>query len=459
MNKRINILFSSFPDYSGNPKALYEYIISNYNNNVNTFWVFYSEDIIEILEQHNKKINFVLYKSQEYNDLIHKIDIIFDTNGFLISEKKDHQIYVNLWHGASPKKKGYLLNKENFAPQDETYYKNMHLNTDYVIVPSEFSRLVFSSVFDINIQRVIPLGYCRDDYISNSNGKKILKDYFNIDVENYTKVLCYLPTFRVGCNRKDSYDFWENNLLDLEKYDENELYKFLEDNNYLLLIKKHPAEESKLTIPNSKNIIILEENKLTSNLISIYEILNAVDLLIADYSSVYVEYLLLTRPVAFLHKNLDDYNKNRGIILNNIDFWSPGPQINTIDLFKKEISQLIQDKNYYLKERVNFRKIMFDNNYNNICKKTFDFFFNANNFSLKCEPFYTDEKKLLKSKNSLENNLKSLKDRNQFLETQNEELSRNILDLKTELKIIYDSKSWKAVSSFQKLKRIIKRRK
>lgn len=459
MKSKVNVLFSSFPDFSGNPKALYEYMFKNYGNDFNLFWVFYSKAIVDTLNTYNKKINFVLYKSKEYNALIKKIDIIFDTNGFLITEKSENQVYVNLWHGASPKKKGYLLSKENFAPQDNAYYKSMHLYADYVVVPSEFSRLVFSSVFDINAQRVIPLGYCRDDYLSTSNGKQLLKDLFNIDVANYNKVLCYLPTFRVGCNRNDSYDFWENNLLDLDKYDEKELYNFLKDNNYLLLIKKHPSEESKIKISNSENVIVLDEDQLTKNLISVYEILNAVDLLIADYSSVYVEYLLLTRPVAFLHRNLSDYTQNRGIILNNINFWSPGPQINTIDSFKKDVSKLLENPNYYLKERLNFKKIMFDDNSENICKKTFDFFFNNDSFSLNCKPFYTDEKKLIEDFRSLKTEKESLENEIQTLKFQNSQLNENTLAFKTELEIIYNSRSWKAVNTFQKIKKLIKRRK
>ena len=44
MPNKINILFSSFPDFSGNPKALYEYIAKNYSEKFELIWVIYNED-------------------------------------------------------------------------------------------------------------------------------------------------------------------------------------------------------------------------------------------------------------------------------------------------------------------------------------------------------------------------------------------------------------------------------
>lgn len=62
MQEKINILFSSYPDFSGNPKALYEYIKNNFSNKFNLFWVIYSEDFKEIFQ--NLNINFVFLKVQ-----------------------------------------------------------------------------------------------------------------------------------------------------------------------------------------------------------------------------------------------------------------------------------------------------------------------------------------------------------------------------------------------------------
>ena len=100
MSNRANILFSSFPDFSGNPKAFYEFLNKKYKDKFNLTWVIYNDNILPILKENG--INCVLFKSNEYIDLINKINIIFDTHGALFSEKKINQIYINQWHEFCP---------------------------------------------------------------------------------------------------------------------------------------------------------------------------------------------------------------------------------------------------------------------------------------------------------------------------------------------------------------------
>ena len=47
-----------------------------------------------------------------------------------------------------------------------------------------------------------------------------------------------------------------------------------------------------------------------------YETLNAADLLITDYSSVYFDYLLLDRPLIFVPVDLEEYIETRGYFWN-----------------------------------------------------------------------------------------------------------------------------------------------
>ena len=62
-------------------------------------------------------------------------------------EKKQNQIYINHWHGFWSKKIGYLLYAPNLAPQDIEYFYKSQNKTDFIIVPSEFAQLTFSSIF------------------------------------------------------------------------------------------------------------------------------------------------------------------------------------------------------------------------------------------------------------------------------------------------------------------------
>lgn len=462
MQEKINILFSSYPDFSGNPKSLYEYIKNNYPNKFNLFWVIYSDEFKEILS--NLNINFVFFKSQEYEKLICNIDLIFDTNGFLLSEKKENQIYVNLWHGSSPKKKGYLLPKENFAEQDYEYYKLAQRKTDFLIVPSEFSKLIFSSVFNINAQKVLPLGYPRDEYLINSNGLANLQKFTDLDLKKFNKIIFYLPTFRSGCNRSDSNNIFENNLLNIEHYDEEDLKHFLEENNFLLVVKKHPAELNNFNDINSSNIIILSEDSMNQQTITIYELLNAADLLIADYSSVYVEYLSLERPVLFFHQDIDSYTKNRGLILQESNLWFPGPKVLNFKDFTYNILELLNNPNFYRKERSEFRNLMFNKNISHISKDIFEYLFDTTTLSLKYKPSLALEEQLENEVSNLNNEISKLKSEMTIKASKHQEELNNLMQekdkiiednniLRNELSTIYHSRSWKFFRIFQRIKK------
>lgn len=447
MQDKVNILFSSFPDFSGNPKALYEYILKTYPDKFNLYWVTYNKTAQENLE--SKNINCMLFKSAKYEDIISKIDVIFDTNGELLTEKRDNQLYINMWHGSSPKKKGYLLPKENFAEQDEEYYKQARRKTDFLLVPSEFSKLIFSSVFNMNPQRVLPLGYPRDEYLLKSDGMANLQKLTEVNLKKFNKIIFYLPTFRKGCNRKDSENIFENNILNIESYNETELLDFLEKNNFLLVVKKHPAELNNFNKINSPNVVLLDEEKMKKEDITIYEILNSADLLIADYSSVFVEFLILEKPVLFLHKDIKEYTKNRGLILQETNIWFPGPKVLKINEITQESIKLLSNTDYYKKERKDFRNIMFNKDISNISKDIFEYFFNLDNFKLKHSPFIGIEEQQAKEILILEENIKKLenqeKEKNAVLEENRK--------LREEIEMIYNSRSWKLFRIVQRIKK------
>jgi len=92
--------------------------------------------------------------------------------------------------------------------------------------------------------------------------------------------------------------------------------------------------------------------------IDLYEVINAADLLITDYSSVYFDYLLLDRPIIFTPLDLEQYKKNRGFLAEPYDFWAPGPKCINYNELKNEISKCFRNKKYYEKERKTIKKIV-----------------------------------------------------------------------------------------------------
>ena len=75
--KKLNITFCSFPDFSGNAKALYEYMVKTYKDNMNYTWVVYNKKTVDKLK--SKGINSVLMDTDEFKKYIPKTNVFFIT--------------------------------------------------------------------------------------------------------------------------------------------------------------------------------------------------------------------------------------------------------------------------------------------------------------------------------------------------------------------------------------------
>lgn len=83
----------------------------------------------------------------------------------------------------------------------------------------------------------------------------------------------------------------------------------------------------------------------------LYEYLNAADVLITDYSSVYFDYLLLDRPILFTDSDAGCYGENRGFISEPVDFWRPGPVVHTFDRLIGELEGAVKGQDTYQETR------------------------------------------------------------------------------------------------------------
>lgn len=425
MNK-VKILFYSSPNYSGHAKALYNYINNNYKNKFNLYWVIDKDD--DYLRLKNE-LNCLKYNSSTFNKEFKKMNVIFTTHGQLINETSDKQIYVNLWHGIGPKKTGYLLEEKNLAPQDKDFLFNLRRTTDYIICPSYFWQMVYSEKFKTSANRILPIGYPKLDEIVYSNGTENLNKILNIDVKKYNKIIFYTPTFKKGLGRKDE-NANKSNIFDLKEYNEYILLNYLINNNYLLLIKYHPSEETKFKRVEHNNVKYITESMLKKYNFNVNNILNGTDILITDYSSLGVEYTILDKPVIYLDNNIDEYKKNRGIVFDSGKFW--------MEKKASDIEELIKVISACKKKEISNNKAYY---YGDLkdggCANIVNYFFDKSFKLRKTITPYNDEYDELINEY---NKLKQANEKNELI----------IKDLQTELNLILNSKSWKILEKIRK---------
>lgn len=334
------ICFESSPDYSDNSWVLFNYMIDHgYNKKYKLYWI--ADRHNETIEKFNN-VQVVLRKNYtEAVKLLYKSKFVFYTHGMtgLIRIKEDQTI-VNLWHGCGYKasRTRDLHGKLNI----KRLFMSSRLVFDYVLVPGTAFIKTKSEFFHCDESKVIPIGYPRYDLLHSStiNWDKV-KEIWTINDE---KIVMWLPTYR----KTGDSTYGENNMenqywLPLLRSDDDlkTINQYCEENNIILIIKKHRLQSIFFKEGEFGHIRFLDDDDLNAVGIQLYEVFQYTDALISDYSSVAIDYLLLDKPLAFTLDDYDEYAAKRGFVFDNAKDYMPGYHIYKIQemkLFFKDIN-------------------------------------------------------------------------------------------------------------------------
>lgn len=268
--------------------------------------------------------------------------VVVTTHGPII--KFRNTISIELWHGFPLKAMG-LLDK-GLSSQQKRKGSDIFELIDYFISYSNLFNTLMNACVGIVGDKYVITGAPRNDFLFRANGIQNIKKIFpNIPAG---KIIFYLPTFRKGYHKEAEGSFEPLSILN--EFDLKKLNEFLEANKLVLLMKLHPNEESILQLMDvelSERILILKNKELEKNCLDLYELLNAADLLVTDYSSVYFDFLLLDKPILFFAPDIKEYERNRGLLLTPYEFWTPGPKVTDQKGFEREVLKLLSDRKYY----------------------------------------------------------------------------------------------------------------
>ena len=442
--RKTNVTFCSFPDYSGHAKRLFEYMNSGKNDNMNLVWIVSNKDNYKSLKE--KGIKSYILGSDAYFKYMKKSDIVFSTHANITGEKRKGSLYVELWHGIGLKPVGFLAKK--ISDSDYSWYDSISRKIDYMIVPTEFWKVIFSSIFHINPTQVLPLGYPKFDYIKNSKGESNLSK-LGIKKSKYKKVLFYLPTFKKGCSREDS-KINGDNILNLEPYEEKKLYNYLEKNNYLLCIKYHPSEENIINTKNHKNIFYITEQLLNENDLTISEIMNVADIMITDFSSVALEYGFLKKTVIFTDYKSEEYMKNRGVFFDSLDFWTNGERVRRIEDLFNSINSFIDNP----QTNPNY-ELYYGNVKDGGCDKIYRYFFKNGVLKSDIKRYPDDIEELNNEIETYKNEIDKLnlyyKNRISDITKELNNLNQKNLHLEDRIERMTQTKGWKLLEKYRNL--------
>jgi len=247
-----------------------------------------------------------------------------------ITKRCKNRIIINLWHGVAFK------TIENLMPDiSETKQKQIETNAklyDIIIASSEADKQTNMSAFMIGEEKVKITGLPRYDLLKESyplddfltKQKKKLIAY----KQNKTLIL-YAPTFR------------EHNISAIEQITNEEwdmLTATLANNNAIMGIRPHSYDTAIPTyIDNNEHFFWLPHSTFTeTNLI-----LQQTDILLVDFSSIWIDYLLLHRPIVGFAKDFQHYLDNERGFVYDYQKTFPGDFTSSINTLTIKLEELL----------------------------------------------------------------------------------------------------------------------
>ena len=261
--------------------------------------------------------------------------------------KKNHKKIVQVWHG-TPIKNIVRYEKKHLNASERSALRKEADSYDLFVVGSDIEKHYISSAFLLDNQKILVSGLPRNDLLLSAQDMST-EDAF-LQTLQAKKVILYAPTFR---------DTGEMHFFPFDDFDLDGLEHFLVQKGAILMVRPHPNDKENIlrleTLQkHSADSIILADSSMVSD---INLLLPAVDVVITDYSSIYIDLLLKDIPPIFLPYDYEAYERHRGLAYD-YELVTPGPKVFEQKTFIQAMDDALKGAPRY-KERRAFVKRMF----------------------------------------------------------------------------------------------------
>ena len=311
-----------------------------------------------IEKQYNKEYRIVLSAKGECPSYPSNVKCISNAKAIIGFFRAGHVIYsfgklpiypsknqtvIQTWHGTP------------FKGFDETMKKSGGRKAffTYALASSEFIRPIVARLFSCDETNVAICGQPRTDVMFET------RDSYHLGVEGQ-RIILWTPTFRqskvLGYNDTEG----KGTLVPLfDKKELEELEKQLSDLDIALIIKLHPSQDlDDYQDVKFFHIRLLTHDQFQAENYDLYKLLPQTDALITDYSSIFYDYLLLDKPIAFTIDDYDDYLSHRGFAVDDPLSLMTGHKIKNHDDFLCFIRDIASGNDPYKKQREEINQLV-----------------------------------------------------------------------------------------------------
>lgn len=272
------------------------------------------------------RVRFIEHNSKEYAQALLTSKILISNSNFLpFFLPKNDQIVISTWHGIPMKTLGYDT-KDTLHSSYNTQ-RNFNIST-LIPVSSEYAsqKTILSYGAKLGETSRVIVGSARIDLTIKANHAALK---MKLGFKDNKKIALYAPTWRgkIGNVSKEITD-----QLDAIRILQEEL-----GHTHHIFVSLHHLTLAALN-KETINVNFIPDNIDTNEFLAIC------DLLITDYSSIFIDYLVLNKPIILYTPDLNEYINHRGLYSLPTDF--PVNVANTLDDFRSVLSSAQAPSNF-----------------------------------------------------------------------------------------------------------------
>lgn len=301
VRKKKKIVFASYGGrkLDDSPYVLYKEICGRKEfDDYELIWAFVDPDAHELKRGRKVKIDTPAFFMALLSAKIWISNTGIDRD---VGISKKRVISIETWHGCPLKK---ICGEEHTTSmQNDKLHKGKKDASTIRCAQSEHDLEIFARVFNAEKEAFLLSDLPRNDELV---GKKTVEEInaikAKLNIPTEKKVILYMPTYREYLV-DESYNNYIKPPMTLTKWAEA-----LSD-EYVLLFRAHYAVNKALDLKNDGFVFDV------SSYPRINELYIVSDILISDYSSAYMDYAILERPMLCFAYDLEEYEEKRGLYL------------------------------------------------------------------------------------------------------------------------------------------------
>jgi CDP-glycerol glycerophosphotransferase len=306
-----------------NVKYLYLYLHGLKQNNVEYYFFTENKSVYDMLKQHN--LPALLYPTPSSILALIRSSVVISCSTPWRKKFKYHLSFrakkIQLWHGIPLKRIGVLVpaaakSRSSLPGRFSNAIRGKNHIYDLFISTSEyFTKNIFSKA--MRARSFIESGYPRNDifFKEQLNGLDLLE----ADTQSLQKISEFQKNGFKSVLYAPTWDDPMGNAIKSGFLNLGNLSDFAQQHKILFVFKFHPSVRCAKEFGLFENIIYYDSVK------DIQPLLKTTDILVTDYSSMYMDYLLLDRPIIFFPYNYEKYMESQEGLLFDYKSMAPGP--------------------------------------------------------------------------------------------------------------------------------------